>query len=71
MTDEIASKIVEAYRAHPLLTGLLFLNIGLILAFGWWEWKRVNAVDAFVQQQLTKQEVLQERLIAMTKECVR
>lgn len=69
MTDEIAGKIVDAYRSSPLLTGLLLLNVGLALGFGWWEWRRVERVDAFVQQQLAKQDALQERLLQMAKHC--
>lgn len=46
MTDEIAGKIVDAYKASPLLTGLLLLNVAVIIGFGWWEHRRVNAVDA-------------------------
>lgn len=69
MTDEIAGKIVDAYKASPLLTGLLLLNVAVILGFGWWEHRRVGAVDAFVQQQLAKQERLQERLVQMAKNC--
>ncbi len=71
MTEELAGRIVEAYRAHPLLTGLLLLNIALIAGFGWWEWKRVSAVDAFVQQQLARQDALQAQLVAMAKECTK
>lgn len=71
MTDEIAGKIVDAYKASPLLTGLLLLNVGLAIGFGWWEYRRVNAVDAFVQQQLAKQEALQERLVQMAKDCTK
>lgn len=70
MTDELAGKIVEAYKASPLLTGLLLLNVVLIGGFGWWEHNRTNKVEAFIQQQLAKQEALQERLIKMAHDCV-
>lgn len=71
MTEELAGRIVDAYKSSPLLTGLLLLNVAVIGGFGWWEYKRVNAVDAFVQKQLAKQEALQERLIEMAKDCTR
>lgn len=70
MTDELAGKIVEAYKSSPLLTGLLLLNVVLIGGFGWWEHNRTNKVEAFIQQQLAKQEALQERLIKMAQDCV-
>lgn len=69
MTDEIAGRIVEAYRTNPLLTGLLLLIVGLSAGFGWWEYRRVAAVDAFVTAQLAKHEALQERLIEMAATC--
>ena len=71
MTNEIAGKIVDAYKSNPLLTGLLLLNVAVIGGFGWWEYKRVNAVDVFVQRQFAKQEALQERLLEMAKNCTR
>lgn len=71
MTEELAGKIVDAYRSSPLLTGLLLLNVGVIVGFGWWEHNRVNAVGAFIQQQMSKQEELQNRLIVMAKECAK
>ena len=69
MAEEIAGKIVEAYKTSPLLTGLLLLNLVLLVGFGWWEHRRVAAVDAFVNRQLEKQEQLQERLLGMAKDC--
>jgi hypothetical protein len=69
MTDELAGRIVDAYKASPLLTGLLILNVGLVAGFGWWEHNRVAAVDAFVQKQLAKQDALQDRLLQMAKHC--
>ena len=70
MTDELAGKVLDAYKTSPLLTGLLILNVLLIAGFGWWEHPRTNKVEAFVQQQLAKQEALQERLIQMARDCV-
>jgi hypothetical protein len=69
MTDELAGRIVDAYKASPILTGLLLLNVVLIAGFGWWEHRRVTGVDAFVQKQLAKQDALQERLLQMARDC--
>jgi putative NIF3 family GTP cyclohydrolase 1 type 2 len=69
MTDDVAGKIVEAYKTSPLLTGLLLLNVAVIFGFGWWEHKRVAAVDAFVTKQMEKQDALQERLLEMAARC--
>lgn len=69
MTEEIAGKIIEAYKSSPLLTGLLLLNIAIIGGFGWWEHNRTNRVDTFIREQLKKQEDLTERLIRMAQNC--
>ena len=62
MTDEIASKIVEAYKTSPLLTGLLLLNIGLFLGMGYYIVKVQQATGVFVSE-------LQRELIDMAKSC--
>lgn len=62
MTDEIASKIVEAYKTSPMLTGLLLLNVGLFLGMGWYIVKVQAATGIFVRE-------LQAELIDMAKSC--
>lgn len=69
VTEEIAGKIVEAYKTSPLLTGLLLLNVAIILGFGWWEHTRTNKVEAFIYQQIQKQEALFERIVQMAQDC--
>lgn len=70
MTEEIAGRIIDAYKSSPLLTGLLLLNVLIIGGFGWWDHNRTNKVEAFIQQQIAKQEALQERLLQMARGCV-
>ena len=69
MTEEIASKIVEAYKTSPLLTGLLLLNVAIIFGFGWWENNRTTKVEMFIRDQLVKQENLQEKLFHLAQRC--
>ena len=69
MTEEIAGKIVEAYKTSPLLTGLLLLNVSLIGGFGWWEHTRMAKVEVFIYQQIQKQEALFERIVQMAQDC--
>lgn len=69
MTEEIAGKIVEAYKTSPLLTGLLLLNFALILGFGWWEIRRTDKVEAFILGQIQKQDALQAKLFDMAQRC--
>jgi hypothetical protein len=69
MTEDMAGKIVEAYKTSPLLTGLLLLNVGIIGGFGWWEHTRTAKVEAFIYQQIQKQEQLFERIVTMAQDC--
>ena len=69
MTEELAGKIVDAYKSSPLLTGLLILNIAMVGAFGWWENNKSKRVDSFITDLLTKQEKLNERIIALSANC--
>lgn len=62
MTDEIASKIVEAYRSHPLLTGLLLLNVGLFLGMGWYIVRVQQATGVYVGE-------MQRELLDLAKTC--
>lgn len=69
MTEELAGKVVEAYKTSPLLTGLLLLNVATIAGFGWWEHTRTAKVEAFIYQQMQKQETLFERIVQMAQDC--
>ncbi len=62
MTDEIAGKIVEAYKTSPILTGLLLLNIGIFIGMGWYIMKVQAGTGAFVAE-------MQRELISLAKEC--
>ena len=62
MTDEIAGKILEAYKTSPLLTGLLLLNIGLFLGMGWYIIKVQSSAGEFVKD-------LQTQVIEIAKTC--
>lgn len=62
MTEEIAGKIIEAYRSNPLLTGLLLLNVGVFIGMGWY----IMKVQAGTGIYVTK---LHEDLVALAKEC--
>lgn len=62
MTDEIASKLVEAYKTSPLLTGLLLLNIGLFLGMGWYIVKVQQATGVYVGE-------MQRELLDLAKQC--
>lgn len=62
MTDELASKVLDAYKTSPLLTGLLLLNIGLFLGMGYYIIKLQQGAGAFVSE-------MQVQLIEMAKTC--
>jgi hypothetical protein len=62
MTDELAGKVLEAYKTSPLLTGLLLLNIGLFIGMGWYIVQVQNNAREFVKD-------LQTEVIALAKTC--
>lgn len=62
MTDELAGKVLDAYKTSPLLTGLLLLNIGLFLGMGWYVVRVQQATGVFVSE-------LQRELITLAKTC--
>lgn len=62
MTEEIASKIVEAYKTSPLLTGLLLLNIGLFLGMGYYIVRVQQSAGALFTE-------MQREMIQLAKQC--
>lgn len=62
MTDELAGKVLEAYRTSPLLTGLLLLNVGLFLGMGWYVVKVQQATGVFVSE-------MQREMLDLAKTC--
>lgn len=62
MTEEIAGKIVDAYRTSPILTGLLLLNVGLFLGMGWYIVKVQQATGVYVSE-------MQRELLDLAKTC--
>lgn len=62
MTDELAGKVLDAYKSSPLLTGLLLLNIGLFIGMGWYVVKVQQATGVFVSE-------LQRELITLATTC--
>lgn len=62
MTEEIAAKIVDAYKTSPMLTGLLLLNVCLFLGMGYYVIKLQHGTGVFVRE-------LQAELIDLAKTC--
>lgn len=62
MTDEIAAKIVEAYKTNPILTGLLLLNVCLFLGMGYYVIRLQQGTGVFVRE-------LQTELVELAKTC--
>ena len=62
MTDDTASKIVDAYKTSPLLTGLLLLNIVIFLGMGYFIMKVQQGTGVFVAE-------MQRELIDLAKRC--
>lgn len=62
MTDELAGKVIEAYRSNPILTGLLLLNIGVFVGMGWYVMKVQQATGVYVSK-------LHDDLVTLAREC--
>jgi hypothetical protein len=70
MNDEVAGKVIEAYKSNPILTGLLALNIGVFIGCGWY----INTINhrsiEFVKEQNERIDKLQADLVAMARSCM-
>ena len=62
MTDELAAKVLDAYKTSPLLTGLLLLNIGLFIGMGWYIVRVQQATGVFVSE-------MQREMLDLAKTC--
>lgn len=69
MTEELAGKVLEAYKTSPLLTGLLILNILTFAAFGWYTVKKDGEVGSFISTLMVEQKSLQKELIDLSRKC--
>ena len=68
MTD-VPSKLVDAYRINPILTGLLILNIGTFIGMGWYIDVANQRMGKFVMYMLDEQKQLYTSAIDMAKTC--
>lgn len=69
MTEELAGKVLEAYKTSPLLTGLLILNIGLIAGFGWFLVKKNETHEALVVRVLEEEKTFRQELLEVALKC--
>lgn len=69
MTEEIASKVLDAYKTSPLLTGLLLLNIGLIVGFGWFTIKKNEMYEALVIRVIAEEKEFRDELLRVATSC--
>ncbi len=69
MNDDVAGKIVDAYKTSPLLTGLIVLLIGLTIGFGWYQIHKDGQVAAYIMGKEARIEELQKQLLDTVKSC--
>lgn len=62
MTEKIAGKIIEAYKSNPILTGLLLINVGMFIGFGWYIMKLNAGTGVYVTK-------LHEDLVSLAIKC--
>lgn len=69
MTDELAGRVLDAYKTSPLLTGLLILNIGLIGGFGWFLLKKNETHEALVMRVIDEEREFRDELLQVALMC--
>lgn len=69
MNDEVAGKIVEAYKTNPLLTGILLLNVLTTIGFGYYLLKKDFAVGEYVKLVRADQKELENKLVDLAIKC--
>ncbi len=69
MNDEVAGKVLDAYRANPILTALLILNVGTFIGMGWYETRNDDRTYNYVIAQNAKMDQLHEKIETLSRQC--
>lgn len=69
MYEEISEKALDAYKASPLLTGLLLLNLALLLGFGWFLKGKNEQHEALVTRMLDEEKQFRAELLQVAISC--
>ena len=69
MTDEMAGKVLEAYKTSPLLTGLLILNLVFLLGFVWFLKGKNEQHEALIDRIMEEEKVFRSELLQSYLSC--
>lgn len=71
LSEDIASKALDAYKSNPLLTAIFLLNVTTFLGFGAYLWDKENKVAKFIYQVQADMKDLRLEAIRATSDCWR
>lgn len=69
MNDVVASKIIDAYRASPLLGALFMLNVLTFAGFGLYLWDKEGKTARYVLQMQADMKELRLEAMRVASEC--
>lgn len=69
ISDDLAGKVVDAYRAHPLLGALFLMNVITLLGFGFYLWDKDTKTAKYVLQMQADMKELRIEAMRATLEC--
>lgn len=69
ISDDLAGKVVDAYRANPLLGALFMMNVITLLGFGGYLWDKDSKTAKYVLQMQADMKELRIEAMRATLEC--
>lgn len=70
MSNDVASKVVDAYKVNPMLTGLLLLNLLIFCGAGWYLNVVQERTASYVKQRDGDLKELQNKALDMAAKCI-
>jgi hypothetical protein len=65
----IVSRVFEAYKVNPLLTGMIGLLLSIICALGFYMMRNDDRIYAYIAMRDNREADLYDRLILMAQKC--
>ncbi len=70
MSNDVASKVVDAYKVNPMLTGLLLLNLLIFCGAGWYLNVVQERTAGYVKARDADLKELQNKALDMASKCI-
>lgn len=71
ISEDIAGKVLDAYKAHPLLGALFMLNVITFVGFGWYLWDKDTKTARFVMQMQSDMKDVRIEAMRAALECAK